>query len=285
MTRREWVAPQWRERLQRYGLRPAALLEASPDQLQLGGCWKALVKPGLGGRERWCWSIEDEAERLRLFVKRYVHTPPRAQWDRIVRQSSRCSRGWWEKQQCLALTGAAVPTPQPVAAAEEMRGWWERRSVLILAEAPGEALDRQWRAACAEAAAITRGLARHDLTLRLARLVSAFHQSGHCHRDLYLCHIFAKLDFDGRRAPEFCIIDLARAIRPRARRMRWLIKDLAQLDSSARQVGASRADRLRFLQAYLGLQRGSARIPWYARRVQRKSDGILRRIARKERAR
>ena len=69
---------------------------------------------------------------------------------------------------------------------------------------------------------------------------------------------------------------------PRLRRMRWIIKDLAQLDASARQVGASRTDRLRFLRAYLDLGPRAARVRWYARRIVRKSDWILRRIARHE---
>ena len=114
---------------------------------------------------------------------------------------------------------------------------------------------------------------------------AAFHGTGLCHRDLYLCHIFAEIDAKPvRKTPRFHLIDLARVHRPRWRRMRWIIKDLSQLDASARQVGASRTDRLRFLRAYLHLPREAQRVRWYVRRIVRKSDWILRRIERKSRA-
>ena len=157
-----------------------------------------------------------------------------------------------------------------------MYGLLERCSVVLIEAVVGDGFDRAWADACRRNAPLTRGLARHDTAVRLGRFVSAFHQTGFCHRDLYLCHVFADFDPAGRRPP-------VRTFRPRVRRMRWVIKDLAQLDSSARQIGASRADRLRFLCAYLGLQHGTARIRWYARRIVRKSDWILRRIERKSR--
>jgi hypothetical protein len=59
--------------------------------------------------------------------------------------------------------------------------------------------------------------------------------------------------------------------------LRWLIKDLAQLEYSARQAGASRSDRLRVLCAYLGLERTAPRVRWYARKIARKADSIQRR--------
>jgi hypothetical protein len=195
-----------------------------------------------------------------------------------------------------------------------MWGLWERAGAVILAAVPGDGFDRAWQAcggganmaggdahptdagteahptdAGAEAhptgaAPVTRGAARFDVVERLARFVTAFHQSGMSHRDLYLCHVFAKLDATGRQPPRFSVIDLARAHRLRWRRTRWLVKDLAQLDYSARQIGATRTDRLRFVETYLGLLRGAARVHWYARAVAAKSDAILKRERRKGRA-
>ena len=81
--------------------------------------------------------------------------------------------------------------------------------------------------------------------------------------------------------PQFHLIDLARTFRPRWRRFRWLVKDLSQLDVSARQIGGSRSDRLRFLLAYLGLQSCTPRARRLIQRTIAKSDRILRRIARK----
>jgi len=285
MSRQEYVLPDWQRRLCAAGLtRLADLLEGEPTQLALGGKWQALVKPGLNGRERWRWELPKESGGpIVLYVKRY-HAPDwEAQVDRILRQTRCHSRAWWEFFQAQRLSNEQIPAVRAVGFAEELSGPFERRSVVVLEEARGQPLDRLWQQAQRQAAPITRGLARRDLIIRLARFVAAFHQTGLCHRDLYLCHIFADMDLRGYRPPRFMLIDLARTIRPRLRRMRYIIKDLAQLDSSARQTGITRTDRLKFLQAYLGPDGSSARLRWYAARIARKSNWILRRLARQDR--
>ena len=90
-------------------------------------------------------------------------------------------------------------------------------------------------------------------------------------------------DFGGRAAAAVHADRPGPTFRPRWRRLRWIIKDLSQLDASARQIGAWRTDRLRFLPAYLGPSLKTS-IRSYARRVVRKSDWILARIARKSRS-
>ena len=233
----------------------------------------------MGGRERWRWELAGAGGDV-LYLKRYEHVRLAEQLDRIRRQSPRHSRAWWEFHQSAELARQYVPVVRAVGVAEDVRFPFEVRSAVLFEEVPGDAFDRIWPRLCRENAPLARGLARHDLTRRLARFVSAFHQTGVCHRDLYLCHVFADLDPAGTRPPRFTLIDLARTHRPHIRRMRWLIKDLSQLDTSARQIGASRADRLRFLLTYLGLKGGTPRARWYARRIAHKSARILRRIAR-----
>jgi hypothetical protein len=278
------VAPQWRERLAKSGLRELeALLDERTNVNQLGGRWELLSKPGLGGRRRWRWTLDDQLETgpTVLYVKRYAETPLIEQWDRVRRQFALHSRAYWEHMQSQRLREAHISVPAAVGYVEHMWGPFEQGSAVVLERAAGDGLDRVWEHLCEQDAAVTREIARHDLAVRLARFVSAFHGTGFCHRDLYLCHVFADLDAHGGRPPRFTLIDLARTHRPRWRRLRWVIKDLSQLDASARQVGATRSDRWRFLRAYLNLPRGAPRTRWYARRIVRKSDRILRRIARK----
>src|SRR5262249_22584407 len=153
----------------------------------------------------------------------------RGQWDRIYRQTSRRSRAYWEFERSRELAEANIAAPRAVAFIEEMHGALERRSAVLLEAVTGEPLDGLWQRLAASGAAVTRGLARHDFAVRLGRFVAAFHGTGLCHRDLYLCHIFAAADPDGRTPPRFAIIDLARTHRPRLLRLRWIIKDLAQL--------------------------------------------------------
>jgi heptose I phosphotransferase len=286
VSRREEVASQWRGRLEACGLRElGALLDDDPEASQIGGSWELLSKPGLGERRRWRWTLEDRSETgpTVLFVKRYAGTPLKEQWDRIRRQCVGHSRAYWEYAQSRRLAGAHINVPRAVGVAEEMWGAYERRSAVLLERAAGDGLDRVWMGLCEQDAPVTRGIARHDLAVRLGRFVAAFHGTGFCHRDLYLCHVFVDLDPRGGRPPRFSLIDLARTHRPRWRRMRWIIKDLSQLDASAREVGATRSDRWRFLLAYLNLPRGAPRARWYARRIARKSDWILHRMARQSR--
>jgi heptose I phosphotransferase len=284
MTHQSGIADDWQGRLAELGLDPGVLLDDSPDQLPLAGKWQRLSKPGLGGRERWRWDVGDGGDPGVLFVKRYQRTPMRAQWDRIFRQNARHSTAWWEYDQSRRLADAHVPAPRPVAFAERMRARFEACSAVVVERVPGDAFERAWAAAERDGARTTRGAARHDVTRRLARFVAAFHGTGFFHRDLYLCHVFVELDPDAARPPRFSLIDLARTHKPRLRRMRWLIKDLAQLDFSARRLGAARTDRFRFLLTYLALAPGAPRARWYARRIRKKSDWIMHRDQRNRRA-
>lgn len=281
MTRSEVVAADWSARLAGAGLSGlSGLIDATPGVSLARGRWELLTKPGLGGRERWRWTLSD-GDGAVLYLKRYLHSPWQAQLDRVLRQTARHSRAYWEFEVARRLSEAQVPTSRAVGYVEEMRGSLERRSAVLLEGVQGDAFDRVWLRLCERGHPLTRGLARHEIAQRLGRFVAAFHGSGLCHRDLYLCHIFAVLDEAASTAPCFSLIDLARVHRPIWRRMRWVLKDLSQLDASAQQIGASRSDRLRFLIAYLGLLPDSPRIRWYAYRVAVRSRRILRRIARK----
>lgn len=272
----EFVEPGWQPALRDAGLGSLRdlLLDERPDTR---GEWTALSKPGLGGRRRWRWALPDGRV---LYVKRYADTPLREQFDRINRQSARHSRAWWEWRVGQELADAHIPAVRAVGWCEQMRGAFESASAVLLEAAAGEPLDRALKRLLAADAAQVRGAARHELARRLARFVAAFHQTGFLHRDLYLCHIFVVLDED-RAAPQFTLIDLARLHRPRVRRMRWLLKDLGQLDSAARALPITRGDRHRFLLAYLGLLPGAPRTRWYARAILRRSDRIVARVLRK----
>ncbi|MBK9127821.1 MAG: hypothetical protein IPM13_08465 [Phycisphaerales bacterium] len=258
------------------------LLERSPADHPPPGTWERLSKPGLAGRERWRWTRDDETQ---LYVKRYTRTPLRQQFDRVLRQDRRGSRAAWEFEVGRRLALAGVAAAPVVGYAEEMVGPWERRSVVVLGAVPGEALDRAWPGLVAAGSPVTRGAGRHRAARELAAFVAAFHAAGLCHRDLYLCHIFMRIDSPGDKAPGFTLIDLARVFAPKLRRWRWIIKDLGQLDASAQQLGLTRTDRLRFLRAYLGGRAARAGLRAYVDAIVAKSRAILARMARKGRAR
>jgi len=281
------ISESWRGRLERALPGGLEALLSSAARPALPGDLHGLSKAGLGGRRRWRWTPGESGESKdgTLFIKQYQKATLREQWDRIWRQTTRHSRAWWEYQQARRLADAAIPAARAVAFVERMVAGFESRSAVILEQVPGRPMDAAIRELSSAGAAGCRGMARFDLARRVGRFVAAVHETGLCHRDLYLCHIFAEIDPAGRVAPRFALIDLARAHRPRWRRMRWLLKDLSQLDYSAGQTGISRTDRYRTLLAYLGLERGAPRARWYARRIVERSERIRRRELRKGRGR
>jgi heptose I phosphotransferase len=278
---RRFVSSADQARLSSYGLADVATLLTADDRgVPATGEWTLLSKPGLRGRRRFRWQPLGSTGPT-LYVKQFSRLPIRRQIDRINRQNPSHSLGWWEYRQAQRFRDSYLPAPAAIAAVEDMRGIFERRSAVVLESAPGDAFDRVWPRLVAAGSLWCEPRGRRRLIQQVAQLASALHQSGFCHRDLYLCHVFIDLDPGSPAPPRLTIIDLGRTHAPRFRRMRWLIKDLAQLDASARQIGATRTDRHRFLLCYLGLQARARRSRVYARRVARKSDAILRRIARK----
>jgi heptose I phosphotransferase len=81
----------------------------------------------------------------------------------------------------------------------------------------------------------------------MAALARRMHDAGAHHQDFYLNHILWRgeaADLDLR------VIDLGRVGFAKELSRRWILKDLAQLDFSARQLSCT--ERLRFLRLYLG---------------------------------
>lgn len=99
--------------------------------------------------------------------------------------------------------------------------------------------------------AFKRGLIRE--VARIARILHSDHMN---HRDFYLCHFRMELNKDeravrqGRKNPRLHLMDLHRAQHHLQLPKRALVKDLGGLYFSALDIGLSRRDFLRFIQAY-----------------------------------
>jgi len=239
-----------------------------------------LNKPGLTWRQRIKVDLtRDDAPPITIFLKRYDRPPWPVQLRRLLLRRADHSTAWWEWQQLRRLRRAGIPTPTPVAFAEKMSRWLEKRSFIALAAAPGESLERWVPQNMLRHAPTLSFARRRNLVQQLAVLVRSLHQAGFRHRDLYLSHVF--VDFDRTPQPCLTLIDLQRVFRPRWRRRRWLIKDLAALHYSSPARAIHATDRLRFLLTYLDRHRLT--IP-----DKRLARGILaktRRIARHNRPR
>jgi hypothetical protein len=229
-------------------------------------------KPGLESwRQRWRLVLPDEKGVPRtLYLKRFERPPFQRQWDRWREGHGGLSTAGVEWTNARLLAQAGVPAVEAVAFGQEMLGFWERRSFVLIREVAGESLER-W-----VPAHLPPAVEETDLALRrrqldsLARLLARFHRSGFVHRDLYLAHIF--LETGG-----FRLIDLQRVFRPRWRRRRWVVKDLAALAFSTPADRVGRWARLRFLCRYTKECEdfGSAR------RLARSVDTKARRMARR----
>ena len=263
---------------------PTALLDAVSraglDSVDGAFAYEAgadLVKPGLGHRRRTRIELADGQGQTRvLYLKRYAAAGPGEALGRWWTTGRRRSAARLEFENIRIAREAGVATMREVACGEDRCPLGAGRSYLIVTAVPGDALER-----CFDAY-----LAAHDdeavagLTTKLAGLVRALHRAGHVHRDLYASHVF--LDESAGRARLY-LIDLARMFRPRLRRRRWFVKDLAQLKYSMPAKWVEGHWRP-FLAQYLGDDADATLAQW-DELVARKVESMRRRDERRRRRR
>ncbi len=149
----------------------------------------------------------------------------------------------------LRFHAVGLPTMTPVAFGQS-RG----RSLVMTQDLRAEQTLLDWvNESAAEpgstrraSSAGLRGLQRR-IENRVAAMARTMHECGMHHQDFYLNHLLCCGEIEDI---DIRIIDLGRVRQLRRLSERWIIKDLAQLDFSARRLGCY--DRLRFLRLYLG---------------------------------
>lgn len=164
----------------------------------------ALVKPGLGRRERIRLDLTAIDGSVRtVYLKRYADIAP--------------ARREWQGLQLVRAAG--VPTMEPVGMGTGPAGGF-----VMVGTVPGEAIER-----CLPDLLARRGkdsAAMTSLAESLGHLAGTLHGAGLAHRDFYACHVFLHEVGQGF---DLYLIDLARVFRPRWRKWRWRAKDLSQL--------------------------------------------------------
>jgi hypothetical protein len=108
-----------------------------------------------------------------------------------------------------------------------------------------------------------------------ADLAARLHIAGLHHRDLYLCHFFARLRENDR--PDVALIDAAR-VKPLPGWFanRWIVKDLAQFWYSTTKLPVTDEQRDAWLQRYLDRWSGGQSAGSLKRAIQRKAHRIAR---------
>lgn len=194
----------------------------------------ALIKPwrSLSDRENCTLdALLGDGRRVRWHVKRYAP----------VRAST--TPADIERAGLRLLEERQVPTVQLVAWGNVADG----RSFVILEDLAGfEAADKLIERG--DGGGGSDGGAMFERLLEpTARLTAMLHRAGLHHRDLYLCHFFARVN----DALDLRLIDAARVrALPRFFPRRWIVKDLAQLLYSTMRLPISDDQRDRWLRAY-----------------------------------
>jgi heptose I phosphotransferase len=210
-------------------------------------------KPGLEPhRDRLCLQASDgNGSTKTLYVKRYGRPPIGQQLRRICSVGPFQGSAYAERYFIKRLSLIGVPTMRCLAFGQDMAGPWERRSFSVTAGLDGVSLEQLVTVAAADATRVPPWCERREIIRQLALVVRRLHGNGLFHRDLYLSHVFLTRNADGRIVLR--VIDLARMIEKPLRPRRWRIKDLAALDHSATAPMVTRADRLRFMKIYCGM--------------------------------
>lgn len=92
---------------------------------------------------------------------------------------------------------------------------------------------------------------KRAIIMEVANITGKLHQNGINHRDLYICHFLLNtLHEVGLDIPSLYLIDLHRAQIRKKIPKRWIIKDLAALYFSSKNIGLTERDLLRFIKIY-----------------------------------
>jgi len=235
-----------------------------------------LHKPGLGIRRRTRLSLTGEGGACwQAYLKRYGAEPPARQLLRRLTGGYSCP-AHAELSAVRAVRQAGVPTMEAMACGFDGNLLGATRGYILVSAVPGESLERCGQAFLEYHAGSPERV--EQLTTALAALVRRLHAAGLVHRDLYASHVFLHEEGESIRLH---LIDLARVFRPRLRRFRWRVKDLAQLHYSMPPKWV-RDHWQAFLERYLPEATAGERGRWRAA-IERKSERIRRRDERKAR--
>ena len=187
-----------------------------------------LHKANLRHRRRTRVDITDAADEARvLYLKRYSRERFCDVLRRVRVYGWATSPAGVEFANIVAARRAGVPAMEALIYGDDRTWLGHHRSYLVMSEVPGEALERTGEAFFARHG-VDSDMAE-TLTIQLAMIAAKLHDAGYVHRDFYASHVFLD-ERDGAIA--LYLIDLARMFKPRWRRFRWRVKDLAQLKYS-----------------------------------------------------
>ncbi|WP_422926541.1 lipopolysaccharide kinase InaA family protein [Singulisphaera sp. PoT] len=189
---------------------------------------------------------------LTVYLKRHFELPWKARLAAIVHPKGRhtpASAEWAHLERVRAL---GIDVPEVVAAGEQIGPLGTLNSFLMVAELTGcLPLNEAMPELVAMLDARDLETTKHALIESMATIVAKLHRSCLFHKDLYLCHFYIDMRFEGTPGNHLSLIDLHRLGEHRWTAERWRTKDLAQLLFSTFEIsGITDRDRMRFWVAY-----------------------------------
>ena len=195
-----------------------------------------------------------DGEEKRFFLKVFHRRTLIA----TVKDQLRSSRAVGSWRQGLALTAAGFNAPLAIAVGVESAWRLARREFILTARIAGAPLTAYLK--CAGASLLA---AKRDHIRSLARMIRRFHDIGFVHGDLVATNLFVVAR--GMARLEFYFMDNDRTRRyPNWSRQRLWKRNLIQLNRLP-LPGISLQDRMRFLHAYLNIERLSGADRQFAR--------------------
>lgn len=189
------------------------------------------------------------------FIKQYTGVG----WKEIIKNL--CQLKWpiiSAKNEWLAIQACQhIGIPVPTIFAYGIKGWnpASYQSFIIMeALAPTESMEEMtvsWHNESPPSFVLKRNLIK-----KVADIARSLHTHGMNHRDFYLCHFLMKQPFT-IHSPLY-LIDLHRAQRRVKTPKRWMIKDLAGLYFSSKDIGLTNKDLYYFMKEYVGLKKNQS---------------------------
>lgn len=233
-----WVLPDWRGVL----LTPEGRLRLD-EWRDLG-----LVETVKSGPHRVVWRVSLPTGAI--YVKQFL-VPT---WREVLRQWFRRGKGRNEGKRARTLSRAGVPTIRPVALGERRVRKFLFENYLISPEiADATPLDRFLREDLPAMPPRRAAIVRRRVTVALGALTARLHASGMRHDDFHPGNLLLRLD-DGDR-PWLAMIDLDALRLGKPLGPAQAAANLARLNHASLLL-ASRADRQRFLDAYVEARGG-----------------------------
>jgi len=226
-------------------------------------------------------NIKLELAGRTFFLKHHQASSPFDRVRALLGHIETIAPGIIEFRNITLLEKNGFPVMDVVACGERKSQGLFGESFIMTEQIPGaEPLDDYFKRKFAPPLTKEKLLRKRAIIKELGQLVRRFHALGLNHRDLYLCHIFIRPNDD---LPVLYIIDLQRMQKRMARRRRWLIKDIAQLNYSSRFGSITDRDRMRFLKSYLGEDKISDTNKAFIRKVVAKTNRMHSKIENRKR--